>query len=77
MSGLSINFKKSLAKCLGGNDSQHVEIASMFNCKVGSLNLTHLDIPIKASRLHKEDWQSIVDRENLFGEALAFLRLVV
>jgi len=51
MSGLSINFQKSMATWLEGNDAQECEIASMFNCKLGSFPLFYLGMPIRSGRL--------------------------
>jgi len=56
MSGLIINFHKSMAMWLGGNVEQHIIIASLFNYKVGSFSVTYLGIPLRPGNLLKEDW---------------------
>lgn len=57
-SGLNINFQKSMALRLG----DFREIASMFNCKIGTFPVTYLGMPTRPGKLLKENWQPVIDR---------------
>ena len=57
-SGLNINFQKSMALRLG----DFREVASMFNCKIGTFPVTYLGMPTRPGKLLKENWQPVIDR---------------
>ena len=44
------------------DDSQQQEIASIFNCKIGTFSVTYLGIPLRPGRLLKVDWHAIIDK---------------
>lgn len=51
MSGLRINYHKSEVLVMGVDSLEQERIANMFNCKVGSLPMVYLGIPISDMHL--------------------------
>jgi hypothetical protein len=49
MAGLKINYHKSEVVVLGVEEAEQERIVNMFNCKVGSLPMTYLEIPVSDS----------------------------
>ena len=62
MSGLNINFQKTLVIIIGGSDSHAREFASMFNYKVGYFPITYLGLPLRHGRLIKADWLRVIEK---------------
>ena len=56
MSGLKINIHKSEVYCLGIDQGEEKLFEEIFTCKVGSLPLKYLGIPIDETRLKNSDW---------------------
>lgn len=61
VSGLNINFNKSEAIWLEGDEEKRL-IAKCFNCRIGKMPLVYLGIPIKVGRMNKEDWRPLLDK---------------
>ena len=55
-SDLKINFDKSSVIVFADNPRLQVEIASILNCKSGSLTITCLGVTLKPDKLLHEDW---------------------
>jgi hypothetical protein len=55
MSGLRINYRKSEVIIVGAPEGKSVSIANMLNCKVGSLPIKYLEIPVSNSKLYAGD----------------------
>jgi hypothetical protein len=53
LSGLKINYHKSEAIFFGMEEEEQVRIANMLNCKVGSLPMRYLGIPLSDVKLGK------------------------
>lgn len=46
---------------LYANQSRHEDVAIMFNCQIGSYPLHCLDVLLRPSKLHHEDWQPLTN----------------
>jgi hypothetical protein len=55
MSGLRINYHKSEVMVVGATEEESATIANMLNCKVGSLHIKYLGIPVSNSKLFARD----------------------
>ncbi|XP_020251185.1 uncharacterized protein LOC109828640 [Asparagus officinalis] len=61
LSGLGINYSKSSLIHFGRNTQRGIDLALVINCKVGSLPIKYLGLPLKCGKLSKSDWQPVVD----------------
>lgn len=61
VSGLTINFKKSSVMVLGGDRDRQPSLAANLNCAEGSFPITYLDIPLRPSKLLRDDWIPLID----------------
>ncbi|KAJ9566035.1 hypothetical protein OSB04_002001 [Centaurea solstitialis] len=61
-SGLKVNFRKSSIVGIGVNDSEISSLAYLLNCKVGSLPLTYLGLPIGARMNKAELWGPVINK---------------
>lgn len=57
LSGLKINFNKNEVFCFGEAKEKQDLYSSIFTCKVGSLPLKYLGIPIDQKRILNKDWK--------------------
>lgn len=57
LSGLKINFNKSEVFCFGEAKEKQDLYSNIFTCKVGSLPLKYLGIPIDQKRILNKDWK--------------------
>jgi hypothetical protein len=55
MSSLRINYHKSEVMVVGASEEESITIANMLNCKVGSLPIKYLGIPVRNSKLFAGD----------------------
>ncbi|XP_028118943.1 uncharacterized protein LOC114316485 [Camellia sinensis] len=62
MSGLKINFHKSVICGVGVSTEVINEMATVLNCKVKSLPLTYLGLPQGANPRRKATWKPVVDK---------------
>ncbi|XP_024632642.1 uncharacterized protein [Medicago truncatula] len=62
VSGLKINFHKSLLVGVNVSDSWLTEAASLLNCKVGTLPFTYLGLPIGGNPRRLAFWEPVVNR---------------
>jgi len=62
MSGLKINYHKSEVIAFGVSSEEQNMIANMLNCKVGSLPMTYLGLPISDSNLGVYSFEGIVEK---------------
>ena len=46
MSGLKINYHKSEVLVFGVSEAEQIRMAKMLNCKIGSLSMTYLELPL-------------------------------
>ena len=60
VSGLKINFAKSYFGAVGKSDQWSREGAEFLNCRIFSLPLTYLDIPIGANPRRDELWDPVI-----------------
>ncbi|XP_020112123.1 uncharacterized protein LOC109726747 [Ananas comosus] len=61
-SGLKINRDKSELLYLGSREDQGVRLAEVLGCKLGSLPIRYLGLPLSNRLLRKEDWWPIIER---------------
>ncbi|EOY19749.1 Uncharacterized protein TCM_045057 [Theobroma cacao] len=61
-SGLHINFQKLSAFLIGISNSLGNELSALLHCKVGSLPLSYLGIPLGANPKRASTWDPIVNR---------------
>ena len=62
MSGLKINYHKSEVIAFGVSSEEQNRIANMLNCKVGSLPMTYMGLPISDSNLGVHSFEGIVEK---------------
>ena len=62
VSGLKINFHKSVVCGVGISDSCLKNFASLLNCKTQSLPLKFLGLPLGASPSSKNVWKPVTDK---------------
>jgi hypothetical protein len=62
MSGMKINYHKSEVYVIGGDNQLKGEIAARFNCKLGSLPMCYLGIPLHTKKLRKQDLQMVNEK---------------
>ena len=62
MSGLKINFHKSIVCGVGISDSKVLNLSFVLNCKVQKLPLLYLGLSLGANPKRKSTWQPVVDK---------------
>jgi hypothetical protein len=62
MSGLKINFLKSEIFTIGGDNEIASFHADMFGCKVGSLPMKYLGVPISSTSFKNSYWDVLDPR---------------
>ena len=62
MSGLKINYHKSEVYVFGVAESRQTTIANMLNCKLGTLPLKYLGLPIHDRVLHSSAFEGMVEK---------------
>jgi hypothetical protein len=62
MSGLKINFTKSDAILINGDDDRRIQLADLFNCKIGSFPIKYLGVPVSPCRLRLKDWRPLEEK---------------
>lgn len=62
MSGLKINYHKSEVIVFGVEQEEQMRIANMLNCKVGTLPMTYLGIPISDKNLGAKSFDGIAGK---------------
>ncbi|KAK1321991.1 putative ribonuclease H protein [Acorus calamus] len=62
LSGLHINFDKSVLLPINVGDQGAHSLASIIGCTVGEFPCKHLGLPLVKKRLRKPDWMSLVER---------------
>jgi len=62
MSGLKVNFHKSLLVGINISDSWITEAATVLSCKVGKIMFMYLGLPIGGNSRRLSFWDSIVNR---------------
>jgi hypothetical protein len=62
MSGMKINYHKSEVFVIGGDMETKWEIATSFNCKLGSFPMCHLGILLHTRKLRKQDLQMVNEK---------------
>ena len=64
MSGLKINYHKSEVVVLGHPPPPEIQnrVANILNCKLGSLPMTYLGLPIADQKLTVEQWSFLVQK---------------
>lgn len=65
LSGLKINYYKSMVCGFGISESVLSEFASMLNCKSKSLPLKYLGLPLGASPHRKLSWKPVIEKIKL------------
>jgi len=61
LSGLKVNFSKSLLVGVNVATSWLSEVAVVLNCKVGSIPFVYLGLPISGNARHLSFWEPIVN----------------
>lgn len=69
MSGLKVNFHKSLLVCVNVNDSWLTEAASVLNCKIEKLPFVYLGLPIGGNMRRVLFYELVLNRNCLGGVA--------
>ncbi|CAL5392116.1 unnamed protein product [Camellia sinensis] len=62
ISGLKINYHKSVVCGVGVKEDILVELTGKLNCKAGSLPLNYLGIPLGANPSRRRTWKLILDK---------------
>jgi hypothetical protein len=62
MSRLKINFHRSDIYCLGHAQVNATAFEEIFTCKVGSLPMKYLGVPIDKKRIKLSDWKPTVEK---------------
>lgn len=62
MSGLKINFFKSVMCGIGVSDREVADFAAVLNCKPQKLPLMYLGIPLGVNPRRKSTWQPVIDK---------------
>jgi hypothetical protein len=77
MSGLKVNFQKSLLVGINIGDSWLTEVASILNCKVGKISFLYLGLSIGGDPRRLAFWEPVVSTINsrLAGWQSRFLSL--
>jgi len=64
MSGLKVNFHKSLLMGINISDSLMTEAAAVLSCKVGKIPFMYLGLPIGGNPRRLSFWDPVVNRIN-------------
>ena len=64
LSGLKVNFSKSLLVGINVNGSWLSEAATMLNCKVGTIPFMYLGLPIGGDASRLIFWEPLINRIN-------------
>jgi hypothetical protein len=70
MTGFRINYHKSEVIVMGASREESTGIANMLNCKVGSLTIKYLGVPVSNTNIFKADLHYVglkVEKGFLFG----------
>lgn len=62
MTGMKINYDKSDLLTIGIEEERVNEVAKIFCCKVGGFPIKYLGVPLRHSKLRREDLQPIIDK---------------
>jgi hypothetical protein len=62
MSGLKINFSKSVVMVTGVTAEELLRIDEGLNCKLGSLPMKYLGIPVSDKSLLVADWHFLTEK---------------
>lgn len=62
MSGLKINFNKSEAVVTGVNDTERLRVADNLKCKLWSLPMSYLGLPVSDKALSVVDWHFLMEK---------------
>jgi hypothetical protein len=62
MSSLKINYTKSEAVVTGVSDSDKLRVANGLNCKLGTLRMLYLGLPVSNKALSVADWHFITEK---------------
>lgn len=62
MSGLKINYHKSEVIAFGVCGEEQIKIANMLNCKVGSLPMTYLGLPMSDKNVGVQAFEGIASK---------------
>ncbi|XP_028091229.1 uncharacterized protein LOC114291579 [Camellia sinensis] len=62
LSGLRINYHKSVVYGIGVDDALLLSFAKLLNCQVHSLPLRFLDLPLGANPGRKSTWKPVLDK---------------
>jgi hypothetical protein len=62
MSGLKINFTKSEAVVTGVTEEEKLRVANSLNCKLGSLPMSYLGLPVSDKSLSVADWYFLTEK---------------
>ena len=59
---MAINFDKNEVSVIGYSNQERSTIANLFNCRLGSILISYLDLPLSDSRILMKDLRPIVYR---------------
>lgn len=62
LSGLKINFHKSMLCGVGLNDVEVNQFTSIFNCRSQKLAISYLGLPLGANPSRKSTWQPVIEK---------------
>ena len=62
ISGLKVNFHKSMLTGVNVNDSWLAEAALVMNCRRGSIPFVYLGLPIGGDSTKRNFWKPVIDR---------------
>lgn len=62
LTGLKINFHKSEIFCFGAAVENSLNLAQIFTCKVGSMPMKYLGVPVHVRKLSNADWKATEDK---------------
>jgi hypothetical protein len=62
ISGLKINFSKSELIPLNLSESETITFASILQCKIDTLPLKYLGLPLRWKKPSKSDWEVLITK---------------
>lgn len=62
LTGLKINFHKSEIFCFGDAIENSLALAQIFTCKIGSMPMKYLGVPVHTRTLSNADWKTTEDK---------------
>ena len=68
-SGLRINYNKSMAIMIHGDDSDSARVESTLQCRSGTFPCKYLGLQLGIKRLSRADWQPMLDHAKSFAPA--------